>query len=266
MDYNSDYDVYDEDDDYFQVGDIVRKYGGWTPMAIVRIEHGTAYARYCGESFDWQGSNPHDDSAADYTFIRVVNPYTEFAKCNERISSPSKRWQNRLNTTQWEQLRLQEAETETETETEQKGKSTMKSRTELLNIAALTSDEVTTISVRLGDESCRHIYTFLCKRTLAVTIMDENTPVVVETKKGMTVGFVQEIHPEVTIENMDDYRMRWAILKVPMEELAALNKWQETVADKLNMAQRKVTKQSALQALGLGADEVQALPALGTSE
>lgn len=233
-----------------EVGDIIRRAAGWTPMAVVGIKNNVVLACYCGDYFEDRITDCAEPRDSD-GFVLVTHPEKELERCHG--------WRHRLNEEQHERLKEQVGMHKRK----RKGKSTMKTRTELLNIAALTSNEVTTMVVLLdGTRGTKGLYTFLCKRTLAETITEEDTKVVVETKHGLTIGIVKEVHAEVTVETMDEYRMRWAFMKVAEAHLAQLNTWQEQVADKLNTAQRRVTKQSALQALGLGEDEVAALPAL----
>lgn len=240
-----------------EVGDIIRKSGGWTPMAVVNIRDGMILACYCGDYFD---ENIVDcaEKRNSKGFVLVTDPAKEFQRC--------RKWEERLDATQMEQLLHQQQKYGRKTK-KSKRKSTMKTRTELLNIAALTSDELTTVSVYLdGSKGTAGCYTFLCKRSLALTFTDEDTKVLCETKHGLTIGIVKEIHPEVMMESMDDYRYRFVFAKIDVEEVESLNKWQESVADKLNTAQRKVTKRSALAALGLEESEMMALPSLSSDK
>lgn len=259
-----------------QVGDIVRLKAGSTPMMIIgQCSAGRLNAVYCrveGNAL-YEATNKVRYPSA---FVKVTNPNKELIDD----------WQARMSTSAFQQVMRQQAEAQgdvlpkqisfsgqlqnnykTSTKiTTEKRKSTMKNSTELLNIAAYTSEELTTCDVRLYGSSTD--YTFLIEKTLAAELSDFGTAnagnrVAVTTANGYGIGTVLRIHDDIQIDDLDDSQLRFVFQKINIDHLHALEAWQKKVADSLSQAQRKNTRQSALAALGFDSDTMLALPKIG---
>lgn len=136
----------------------------------------------------------------------------------------------------------------------------MKTNVELMNMAALLSDEITTVKV-LFHGSSKH-FTFLCRRELAAQFdTDKAEPcwAIADTIKGLQVVQVTNVDDEVTFDCMDAYIYRWVFAKVDLAQLDKLNDWQQDIVDKLSKAQRRNAQKQMLEAIGVDNIEVTAI-------
>lgn len=249
----------------FNTGDIVRKLNGWTPMAIVGYyelagrDELVYLADYCGDYFQGRTRFPSDEdyynqhelcSSVDFIFVLVTNPEKEFSRCHD--------WGRRLSPEQELRLQNQSRRRLKQPQQDIRRNPVMKSPKELMNIAALTSDDLTTISVafnadtaRLMNLKCNVSYVFLCPTTLASQMTSGDSQVLCKTPQQLGVGTVVEVHKEVAMDHIEDYQYNWAFQIVDTDFWKRLIAWQTKVATQLSDAQRRATKRSALAALGI---------------
>jgi len=96
-------DEFEEPVTNLEVGDIVRRVRGWTPLAVTDVRGIHVEAAYCGETFGTDYVNLEVYMRQD--LILVVDPHKELAKCGQHSMTPG--WLPRLNDEQLNQLQKQ---------------------------------------------------------------------------------------------------------------------------------------------------------------
>lgn len=143
-------------------------------------------------------------------------------------------------------------------------KNAMKTKTQLMNMAAMLADDIVTVKCRFSKAG--QDYTYKASRTLAETL--EKGDRVVATKDdhvGFTCVAVWEVEDECLLDD-ENQTYQWLIAKVDTAEAERLKTFDEGAAEQLRKAQRKSAKRAILKTLSddLNEEDIQgtfALPA-----
>lgn len=123
----------------------------------------------------------------------------------------------------------------------------------LNSVAALIDEGVTTLSARFPDVD--KSYTFKVRTRLA-EVLTPGDPVIVETRNGLKVLIVEEIHDEPEIDPNDGIEYRWAFQAVDVCTLDTLRESQRERVKELQRERRRHIRQEAisLAKCGIGID------------
>lgn len=127
-----------------------------------------------------------------------------------------------------------------------------KMKVNMLAAAMLIREDVVTVSVRLGSG----LYTFVCDKKITEQLTTEandekHCMVLVETRKGFSVGKVQLIHADMEIDVDGDIDYRYVVSKVDIVDLEAKKLQDRKVAKHLMRHRQKSNRMSVLAALGV---------------
>lgn len=137
-------------------------------------------------------------------------------------------------------------------------KSTMKTKKEMGNIAAMISDEIVSVECCFHNGGKR--YTYKAERALG---LKEGMAVVVSSNDGgMKVVRVVEVHPECILENTEQVDYQWVMDVVDEERFESLRKWEAQAADQLYKAQMRKAKLATMEMLGVSDLASNGFPAL----
>lgn len=126
----------------------------------------------------------------------------------------------------------------------------------LKNAAALIRNDITTITVR--HDNGKH-YTYKCLRSLAKSLVPNESIVVVHNARGYTLGTVTHIDSEPEIAPDAGFEYRWAFQRVRQHTAERLEAQDERIAHKLEKRKAASYRNQILAQLGINSDEVKAL-------
>lgn len=147
----------------------------------------------------------------------------------------------------------------------------MKSQRELKNIAAMLSDDITSVTCVFHEKNDAKKYTFKCTVKLANTLKTGDYVLVEQNQKvehspiDLRMAKVVSIDKECILDHVETTDYMWVVTKVDTAELKELHEWENELARQLQTKQRKHAKQQMLDAMGANGISL-SLPAPGVDD